>query len=893
LIFFTKNRPSFAFGEKEFAVKTQYIYQLSDKRAALETVGGKGASLARLVEAGLPVPDGFHVTTMAYRDFVNQNNLQSAIWAALTSVDVSQPQTLDAASMQINGLFTAAEIPKEIANAVVQAYAALPGNNPAVAVRSSATAEDLPEASFAGQQETYLNVSSPQAVLQATRKCWASLWTARAIGYRIRQNIPANGVALAVVVQLLIPSEAAGILFTADPVSGQRSQMMVSASWGLGDAVVGGLVTPDTLTLEKSSGKVIHRETAKKLIQTVRINGGTEEIKVPKSLQNISVLSDEQAAELCQLGMKIEKLYDMPMDIEWTLADGKFAVVQARPITALPEPELPVPSEWTMPDPKGRYMRVSICELLPDPVTPLYNTLGLTVINRGIGVLCRDMFSVPEDLLTGFIMTINGYAYEQVSFTPKQWWLLLSKMVPRFPAMLKKGVPYWQDFALPQYEEVTQRWAVKSFLDLPHDELWQGACEIMDAFGVHLGALMASTMGPTAGSEGLFTNLYDKLIRQNGDPTASAFLMGFDNLPLQGEKHLYDLAAWCLENDSLTAYLSTASAEKIKHQLSGPVAPEDVDLSIWEDFQYRFNDHLKKYGYAIYDMDFSRTLPLDEPGPILEMLKGFINRQASNPYERQKKYAERRKQAMARVEPRLKGLRRWLYQKTLKWAQTQAPLREDGLAEIGLGYPVVRMILHELGRRFAQAGIIAQIEDIFWLEQEEVEEFIQVLGRGGIPENMLGSVDERKALWRARKKAAPPSQLPIDAKKYLGFEIDAHLAGGRGGLEGNIIKGVPTSPGIVTAAACVLHGPEDFDQMNPGDILVAGITTPAWTPLFAMAAGVVTDIGGPLSHGSIVAREYGIPAVLGTGVATKAIQNGQTITIDGNAGLVTIGNGVT
>jgi pyruvate,water dikinase len=248
---------------------------------------------------------------------------------------------------------------------------------------------------------------------------------------------------------------------------------------------------------------------------------------------------------------------------------------------------------------------------------------------------------------------------------------------------------------------------------------------------------------------------------------------------------------------------------------------------------------------------------------------------------------------MTRVEPRLKGFKRWAYNKTLNWAQTQAPLREDGLAEIGRGYPVLRRMLLELGRRFAEAGAIELAKDIYWLEQDEVEGLVKVLERNGVPKNLSVSVDERKDLWQVRKKATPPSQLPTDAKKYMGFEMEAHLPGGRGGPEGDTIKGVPTSPGTATATARVLHGPEDFDQMQPGDILVAGITTPAWTPLFAMAAGVVTDIGGPLSHGSIVAREYGIPAVLGTGSATRFIQSGQTITIDGSAGTVTILNGNT
>jgi pyruvate,water dikinase len=198
-------------------------------------------------------------------------------------------------------------------------------------------------------------------------------------------------------------------------------------------------------------------------------------------------------------------------------------------------------------------------------------------------------------------------------------------------------------------------------------------------------------------------------------------------------------------------------------------------------------------------------------------------------------------------------------------------------------------MLRELGRRLADAGVIEQADDIYWLKEDEVQGFVAALDRREPLVSMAETVHERKALWRARKRATPPPQLPV-GKKYMGFDLEGVLAGGEGGLEGDTIRGVGASPGQVTAPARVLHGPEDFDQMKPGDILVAGITTPAWTPLFAMASGVVTDIGGPLSHGSIVAREYGIPAVLGTGIATKTIQSGQTITVDGSIGTVTITN---
>ncbi|MDY7041611.1 MAG: PEP/pyruvate-binding domain-containing protein, partial [Chloroflexota bacterium] len=264
---------------------TEYTITLDDPRATLAIAGGKGASLARLVAAGLPVPGGFHVTTEAYWQFVDENDLQPRIVAALETADPDQPATLEAASHTIRELFSQAEMPPAIAGAVAQAYAELAGQNPTVAVRSSATAEDLPDASFAGQQETYLNVKGADDVLEAVKRCWASLWTARAIGYRQRQDIDQGTVSLAVVVQLLVPAEAAGIMFTANPVSGMRDQAMISAAWGLGEAVVGGLVTPDSITVDKATGEVLARETADKQVMTVRVDKGTEERPVPPELR--------------------------------------------------------------------------------------------------------------------------------------------------------------------------------------------------------------------------------------------------------------------------------------------------------------------------------------------------------------------------------------------------------------------------------------------------------------------------------------------------------------------------------------------------------------------------------------------------------------------------------
>lgn len=872
---------------KESTMALDYILPLSDSKATLDTVGGKGASLARLITAELPVPDGFHVTTEAYRNFIAFNNLEASIQTALKSVDNSQPATIEAASETITKTLVQAEFPAEIASEIVQAYGELPGKDPAVAVRSSATAEDLPEASFAGQQETYLNISGGGALLEATKKCWASLWTARAISYRIRQGILTEGVALAVVVQLLIPAEVSGILFTANSITGQRHQAVINAAWGLGEAVVGGKVTPDTIIVDKGTKRVLDYDIADKQVMTVRVDGTTEEKPVPGSLRRVPALSEEDAIELTRLGMEIEVLYQMPMDIEWTQADGKFAIVQARPITAMPEERLAPPTEWPMPDPKGQYMRQSIVDLMPDPLSPLFATLGLKAINDGINMMSKEILNMPEGVTLNVMLTINGYAYQSASYSARQWWFLVTRMVPSFPRMLREGVPFWQEVAYPHYVEVTDRWRERNFSHLSAGELWSGTHEVLGAFAYHLGALMASTMGPSAGSETLFTNIYEKMVREDGDPSAPTFLMGFDNIPLKSEKALFDLAVWCQEQAPLAAYLVETLSEQLDEDFFQKFAPDNVEQPIWDEWQQRFREYLIQYGYSIYDMDFAKPLPMDEPEPILEMLKLFIRGQGKSPYERQQAYTTKREQAEEMARARLKGIKRWGFEKSLNWAQSQAPLREDGIAEIGLGYPVLRQLLRELGLRITSAGIIDQADDIYWLEETELESIVTALEKDQTLSDMADIVQERKDLWQARKQITPPPQLP-PGKKYLGFDLEGVLTGAEGKVEGNIIKGVSASPGQVTATARVLHGPEDFDQMQPGDILVASITTPAWTPLFVMASGVVTDIGGPLSHGSIVAREYGIPAILGTGVATKLIHSGQKIAVDGAAGTITL-----
>src|SRR5437868_113393 len=380
------------------------VLALDATSATVEQVGGKGASLARLASAGLPVPPGFHITTAAYRRFVTEHGLQEQILAAVSEVAADQPATLEEASSKISRLFAQHVMPDDIAETIRHAYATLSGGNQPVAVRSSATAEDLPEMSFAGQQETYLNIQGEARVLEAVKRCWASLWTARAIDYRARHNIAPTEVSLAVVVQQLVTAEAAGILFTANPLTGARDQVMINAAWGLGEAIVGGQVTPDTVIVDKANGTIIEQNISEKDVMTAitgRTGEGTHEEPVPADQRTRAVLSPAQAAELARIGVQIEDLYGQPMDIEWALHDGRISIVQARPITALPEPaaapQVTVESgfirssKWKLPNPKGHYMRGSVLELLPDPLSPLFATLGLPAWTRALVAFARSM----------------------------------------------------------------------------------------------------------------------------------------------------------------------------------------------------------------------------------------------------------------------------------------------------------------------------------------------------------------------------------------------------------------------------------------------------------------------------------------------------------------------
>jgi pyruvate,water dikinase len=399
-----------------------------------------------------------------------------------------------------------------------------------------------------------------------------------------------------------------------------------------------------------------------------------------------------------------------------------------------------------------------------------------------------------------------------------------------------------------------------------------GVAELLDA-GTEYYTSVQAVIPIAAMSEIFFTAFYDQLVRRPGDPDPTTFVVGLDSEPLRAEKSLYDLAAWARTQPGLAEALLRGSAAQVLERSAA------ADDPLWTEWRRRFTEHLERYGHAIYNLDFANEVPADHPEPLVETVRFYLRGLGTDPRIRQQGLADRREEATRTVTARLDPVRRAVFTWLLSRAHALAPLREDALADVGLAWPRLRAMMLELGRRLVEAGVLAEADEVFWLHRDEI------LSRTpGAAER----IEQRKQRWRGQRRVTPPGLLPRGAWFAA---MQGLMPTGSEDQEGDVIVGIGASAGVVTATARVLGGPEDFGRLEPGDILVAVITTPAWTTLFARAAGVVTDVGGPLSHSSIVAREYGIPAVLGTAVATRRIKSGQRIRVDGTAGTVTLLDG--
>ncbi len=867
-------------------------------KTSILAAGGKGANLGELTAAGFPVPAGFVLTTNAYDAFVEAHGMQKQIVALAQSVSAEDPQSSESASEKIRDLFMQGDLADDLAAEITTAYETLTQDGKtAVAVRSSATAEDLPTASFAGQQDTFLNIQGKAALLDAVKTCWASLWTARALAYRLRQGIDPNAVSLAVVVQQLVRADTAGILFTANPMNGARDQVMINATWGLGEAIVGGQVTPDTIVVDKSSFEILAQEVAAKTVMTVQSAKGTEEVAVPAAKQKEAVLAGKTAVSLAKLGTQIEAHYNMPMDIEWAITNGEISILQARPITSLPDPK-PAPLQnvvWEPVIPNTVWMRRQIVEHMPEPLSPLFEDLYVDKgMDESIGELIDTMAAMGGGKLDwhamlprGLAATINGYAYTAGSFNMSGDNLFaILKIYANIYKFFKIPAFDWDGVSLPRYQATIARWRSLDLAKAADETLLAGIAEMATAdsaywWGSALNLGMSRMLDP-------FFDLFlrSPLIRYalpEPRPVSASFLRGFESKALDAQAEMEALAEMIRDSAEMRELVLKTET----NQLLPTLTPNPDAQAVLAGIQ----QYLDTYGHQIYNLDFVDPTQNEDPTPILLSLKALVkNPPAQDVRTRQAHMAAEREELVSRTKRGLNPVSRWLFDLLWKWTKKFAPYREDVMFYMGAAWPTLRKVAHELGQRLTDMGVISQPNDIYYLNSSEIIAAIEAKSTGQKAPNYAQLAQERRALREARKLLTPLPTVPERGEMKFGpIKMSMFMPTPSDAVnEGPVLEGYAVSTGRATAPASVIYSVEDFDKMEPGTILVCTTTTPAWTPLFSQAVGLVTDVGGALAHGSIVAREYGIPAVMGTGLATERIKSGMMLAVDGNAGTVTL-----
>lgn len=833
-----------------------------DQPAMLETAGGKGLNLMKLTRAGMPVPPGFVVATAAYEAFVKFNGLDEALASAFAALGQSQP--LLEISDRIRAAFAQGVFPTEMEQSITDAYRALckraRRTDLPVAVRSSATAEDLAEASFAGQQDTYLNIHGEAAVLDAVRRCFGSLWSERAIDYRARQGLAPLSAQLAVVVQQMVFAEAAGVMFTADPVSGDANQLVIDAAYGLGEGLVSGLVTPDHIVVDKRSGTLLSYSVSEKTAMIVPTADGTQECPVPRHKRRARVLDRKRVQALGKLGQDVETHYGRPQDLEWCLADGNLYILQARPITTLPERRV----TWDAPGPGLWLHGGGTFEMITEPISPLFETFLLPIFVERIIAMLGEA-GLADALPAVPYRVVNGHIYLHIEIHLRPWHL--TGVFKDFAMHMNSMGEQEREQTL--YREAVARLRQPAISGLDSEQILAQMRALGEA-GMLYWLQIMKLVQVIYRQEKAFTDFYNRRVRRPGDPEPEIFLRGQKIQSWEAECSTYELAQQAQKDPSVLEILRT-TPETALGALAGTPAGRE--------FLSALETHLERYGQQLSSFDLSLPTLADDPRPVLTAVQAFLNGKES-PYTRQERMAAEREQATALALDRLSPRDGEKFIRLLATAQHASRTREDALFDVGLAWTPMRRCAMELGNRLAQAGVIAQSSDVFWLSLDEIRTMLLE------PRSLAGTIAERQANNRAWSKVDAPYLLPVGSKPAFWWswifptpELQRHP-------DAHTLIGLGVSPGKVTAVARVIHSLDEMQQLNPGEILVARSTTPAWTPLFARAAGLITDLGGPLAHGSIVAREVGIPAVMGTGSATQKIRDGQVVTILGSEGKV-------
>jgi len=844
-------------------------------------VGGKGAHLGELSRIeGIRVPAGFCVTTDAFRRIMAEAPSIDDRLDGLARLEPDDREAIRALSAEIRRTIEAIALPEDLAAAITGALARL-GEQAACAVRSSATAEDLPTASFAGQQDTYLNVTGPAAVLRHVSRCWASLFTERAVTYRLRNGFDHRRVHMAVVVQRMVFPQAAGILFTADPVTGNRKVASVEASFGLGEALVSGLVNADVYKVRE--GEIIARTAGtKRLAILPSPSGGTQERAIEPERQDEPALTDPQAVRLAQLGRRIEAHFGRPQDIEWCLADDDFHIVQSRPVTTL----FPIP---TAGDGENHvYISVGHQQMMTDAMKPLGLSFWQMTTPRPMAEAGGRLFVDVTQILAspasraglmgmvGKSDPLIGDALQTVldrgDFIPSP-----PDEGPAWTPPSSGGAPIETDPAI--VEELIARTQASIATARRHIRDRSGAA-LLDFIQADIQELRRILFDPRSrqaimvGMEATWW-LNDQLQAWLGEMNAADTLTQSvpHNVTSEMGLALLDVADVIRPHPEVVAFLQQVEDDGFLDELPGLAGGREARDAI--------RGWLDRYGMrCVGEIDITRPRWSERPTTLVPLILGNVRN--FEPGEGQRRFGEGRQEALKKEQEVLARLRALPdgegkageTKRMIDRVRTFAGYREYPKYGMVSRYFVYKQALLGEAERLVQAGVLREAEDIFYLRFDELQEVV----RTNRVEGAL--IRQRREAFRSYQALTPPRVLTSDGEAVAG-------AYRRDDLPAGALVGLAVSAGTVEGRARVILDMAQAD-LEPGDILVTAYTDPSWTPLFVAIKGLVTEVGGLMTHGAVIAREYGLPAVVGVQHATRLIRDGQRIRVHGTDGYVEI-----
>ncbi|WP_285104461.1 phosphoenolpyruvate synthase [Paenibacillus sp. UMB4589-SE434] len=876
---------------------THILHLEQVNRTHLPFVGGKGSNLGELIQAKFSVPPGFCVPTSAYDSVIKQSDRMSCFYTELDRLQVQDAAAIRRVSQDMQQHILGLSIPSDLMTAILDAWYQM-GEHGVYAIRSSATAEDLPTASFAGQQDTLLNVKGEQQLFEAIRQCWSSLFTERAIAYRIRNGFDHRAVRIAVIIQRMIIPEVAGVMFTADPVTGHRGTISIDASFGLGEALVAGLVTPDLYQVRH--GAIVKKQVSRKQTTVLpRDNGGTVIERVPDHKQMVQALSDEQIVVLAQLGEQIQHHYGSAQDIEWCLSEGQFFIVQARPITSL----FPIP---IVGDDRLRvFCSFGHLQMMTDVMSPAAISLWKVPMERGSsddnrvdsfleagGRLFMDMTHTLQSGLGGKIMLqILGKMDALIGNAAKQ-------LMDRIPA---QEAPSLHQDQMAELIPILATQVLKDLFDgdgkVAYAEVEGNAQDSLELCRQQLQASQGANKITyiQQNCEFVFQNFMSKdfhymmaavvaqqlleLLAKWWEFDSGELITLNKSLPynVTGEMglELGDLADIARAYPELADYLRHAPEPGFMEGLAA------VDGGT--EFKAAFERWLVRYGPRCPgEIDIARIRWSERPYMLISSIVGHMDSVKQGEHRerfQQGEVAADRAAAhiLSQVRSREDGLfKERIISRLITVYRSFMGLREHHKFVLVRHFWHYKRALLDLADSFITQGILQQRDDIFYLTLPEMKAVIS----GSMQQDIQSLIMTRKESYRHYRRLHPPRVMTSE-----GEIIEGRMDSGDAPV-GSLI-GTPVSPGVVEGKARIILDPSTA-ALKAGEILIAPYTDPGWTPLFLQAKGLITEIGGVMTHGAVVAREYGIPAVVGIERATTRIQNGDWIRLDGTQGHVMV-----